>query len=239
VELVSAAAGSLDEAQPTDWPRFQLLAPHVLALLGHTADHVDDDQAVALVEAAVALAGSFHWANKIPSAVALMNAASRLAPRLGAEHPAILGVWNQLAYEAGERGRWVEAEAGLREVLEARQRVLGHEHRDTLTTRSGLAFAIARLGRWPEAEAAYADLVEVSLRTHGPDHRATLDACHYLARVVADLGRWAEAETAFREILQLKQRILGPDHPSTLITRHYLALVVGWQGGWAEADVAL
>jgi tetratricopeptide (TPR) repeat protein len=241
VALVSDAVQGLDEAQPTDWPRFQLLAPHVLALLRSTADHLDDDHVVALVEACVSVVGSFQWANKISASAlsALMDAASRLVPRLGAEHPTILRIRQQLATYTGERGRWVEAEAAHREILEARRRVLGPEHPDTLSSRSELAFAIARLGRWPEAEAAYAEVAEASLRTLGPDHPATLDARHYLARAGADLGRWAEAETAFREILEAKQRLLGADHPSTLRTRFYLALVVGWQGRWTEADVAL
>ncbi|HXM54355.1 MAG TPA: tetratricopeptide repeat protein, partial [Candidatus Dormibacteraeota bacterium] len=236
VTLVSAAVRTLDPDQPSEWPRFRQLAPHILALLRATADHVDDDHAVALVDAAIDVAAGLTSANTISSALALMSAAVALEQRLGGRHPAILSAKNRIAYAVGEQGRWAEAEAAYRQVLDARRQVLGNDHPDTLATRHSLAFVVARRGRWVEAEAEFRKVLDAMTRTLGADHPSTLDAQHYLARAMADLGRWREAEVSLLATLEAKQRVLGAEHPSTLVTRHYLGLVVAWQGRWAEAD---
>ncbi len=254
VALLTRSVEALGVDRPAEWPRWELLVPHVQALLEYAADRLDEEDLAGLIHATDRTALAHHWMGAqlpagwgLPSqpmgaqvtAEALARAALATGGRLGEDHPALLAVRMRCAYQAGRRGRWGEAEEAYREVLEAERRVLGDDHPDTLTTRHELAWAVAlQLGRWKEAEAAYREVLEARRRVLGDDHPDTLATRHALALVVADQGRWGEAEGAFRKVLEARRRVLGDDHPHTLATRLELARMVAGQGRWKEAEAA-
>ena len=60
---------------------------------------------------------------------------------------------DMLATSLSVQGKYPEAEALQRQVLEAQERVLGPDHPHTLTTKSHLATSLSRQGKHPEAEA--------------------------------------------------------------------------------------
>jgi tetratricopeptide (TPR) repeat protein len=238
VGLMSAAIGSLSVDRPGDWPRYRELTPHLRALLATTAPHVDVEHLASLLDAVEQMVLAHHWSGSMSTAADLTRAALAAGARLGPDHRATLALRHQRAYQDGRHGRWTEAEAALREVLDARRRVLGDDHPDTLTTRNTLAWAVADQGRWPDAEAAYREVLADRRRVLGDDHRDTLSTRHHLARAVANQGRWEEAESAGGEVLDARRRVLGDDHPSTLTTRHHLARAIANQGRWVEAESA-
>ncbi len=238
VGLVVAATSGLRVDQPGDWPHYRELTPHLLALLTTTAPHVGAEQLANLLRGVVEVVVAHHWIGSMSTAADLTRAALAAGAQLSPDHPAVLALRNELAYQAGQRGRWAEAEAAYREVLTARRLVLGDDHPDTLVTRHGLARAVARQEQLAEAEAAFREILDARRRVLGNDHPDTLSTRFELAQVAAEQGRWAEAEAALRDMLTARQRVLGDDHPNTLHTRHNLAWVVARQERWAEAEAA-
>jgi hypothetical protein len=78
-------------------------------------------------------------------------------------------------------GRYEEAEALFREVLEARTAKLGGDHPDTLTTRYHMALLYQAMGRYGLAEPLFREVVEDSRRKLGPVHPDTVQRTQSLA----------------------------------------------------------
>ncbi|MBV9143441.1 MAG: tetratricopeptide repeat protein, partial [Pseudonocardiales bacterium] len=112
----------------------------------------------------------------------------------GEEHPNTLKSRNNVALVLGELGRWEEAEAEHRAVLQIRRRVLGEEHPDTLTNRNNLANVLRDLGWWEEAEAEHRAVLQIRRRVLGEEHPDTLKSRNNLALVLRELGQLQEAE---------------------------------------------
>src|SRR5262249_45171657 len=132
VTLLTRAGEVVSTDNPDDWPRFRLLTPHIRAVLDTSADYLEADDLAALVNLAARTSLAYHWMGTLSPAVELTNATLAKAALLGTDHDAFLFARRQGAYEARELGRWGEAEAAYREVLEAERRVLGEDHSYTL-----------------------------------------------------------------------------------------------------------
>jgi tetratricopeptide (TPR) repeat protein len=238
ISLLAHAIERLIPARPIDWPRFRQLTPHLQALLDGPAPDIGAHALAALIEATSRAVSGHHLSWARPTAEQLTRTALRRATPLGDAHPTVLRLHRQRAVQAGEVGRWDDAEAALQQVLDAQRLALGHAHPDTLTTRYELAKAVAKTGRWRRAEAEFHKLLEARRTILGPDHRHTLATRCELARTVAKNGRWEEAERAFRELLPDAQRVLGDDNLYTIGIGHDLARAICDLGRYDVAEVA-
>jgi Tetratricopeptide repeat len=235
--LLQSATASLRPER--DWPLWFSILPHLRSVLG-LAPAAFDDRALALVaEAAARVCYALAWSGAHAAAAELAGISLGHADRLGPQHPAILSLCFQRAMSARFQGQYREAEAQLREVLEAQRQVLGADAPATLDTEQELARAMANLGRYAESESACRAVLEARVRILGPEDQDTLITQHYLARAVAEQGRYAESETAYRELQKTTQRILGPAHPFSLMTRNYLAAQFNNQQRYETAEAVL
>ncbi|MET1075991.1 MAG: tetratricopeptide repeat protein [Umezawaea sp.] len=236
VDLLAAAVGNLGFDRPADWPRYRLLAPHLLALLDSAAQQVDRERLAALMDAAALTVRAFNRSGTVKAAMVLGDIARARCTALGDDHPATLRLRHQLAWAVANQGALAEAETRYQEVLDARLRVVGDHHVDTCESRHELAWIAACQGRWEQAESRYRQALRHSLRILGPDEPATLTTRHELAWAVANQGRLDEALTALLDVLRDRRRMLGDDHPQTLATRHEIAWVTAKRGEWVEAE---
>ena len=118
---------------------------------------------------------------------------------LGPEHWDTLSSMNALAIASSGLGRYDEAAALYREVLETDRRVLGPEHPETLNTMYNLVLPLAHLGRYEEAESVSRAVIDAQRRVLGPEHPKTLRSIYNLACLAAVQGSRAEALDALRE----------------------------------------
>lgn len=227
VTLIAGAVDALNPRQPSDWPRFRLLTSHLHAVLGSTAAFLDEDHLAILTLATTGTVTTYLWTGAIPTAMELTRSTLVHSRRLHEEQPNKPTARHRLAYETGQVGRWPEADAAFRELLDARRRLVGDNQPDQRTTEY-----------WAEAELAFRELLDTERHVFGMDHPATLTTLHALAWSAASQGRWADAEVAFRDVLDADRRLSGRNHPSTLTARHNLAWVIGNQGRWQEAEAA-
>jgi len=85
-------------------------------------------------------------------------------------------------------GRFDDAEAEQRAVLDARTRLLGPSRPATLTSRNNLAIILGSLGRLEEAEAEHRAVLDARTRLLGPDHPDTLVSRVNLAALLRELN---------------------------------------------------
>jgi hypothetical protein len=108
--------------------------------------------------------------------------------QFGSDYPDTLIIRHQLGGVLYEQGHSEQAEAELREVLQARVRVLGPDHPDTLSTRDSLAYWIGRTGDEAAAVELYRQLLVDRERVLGPDHPDTRNTRDHVS-TVAVFGR--------------------------------------------------
>ena len=233
VRLLSAATGKLKEDDPGQAADWLSLVPHLRMLLSSDARLPAEGEA-SLVNTAARISGELLWAGSYAAALAVAESGLTRRHALAEDHEAALELRSRRASAFRVLGRYQDAQAEFRQVLDARRRVLGPDHSSTLATRYNIALVLAAQGKPAEAEAEFRQVLDAELRVLGPDH--TLGTRHEIARMLAAQGKPAEAEAEFRQVLDARRRVLGPDHPNTLATRHEIASVLAAQGKPAEAE---
>ncbi|KAN0066846.1 hypothetical protein V8E54_015018 [Elaphomyces granulatus] len=133
-------------------------------------------------------------------------------------------------------GRYGQAGALFKEVLENRSKRLKIDDEEMLSTMSWMASTYRKQGRWMEAERLEVQVMETRKILLGPEHPDTLTSMDNLASTYWNQGRWVAAERLFVQVVETWQRVLGPQHPSTLTSMQNLASTYRKQRRWAEAE---
>lgn len=139
------------------------------------------------------------------------------------------------AHSHHNNGRYEEAEALYRIVLEANEKVRGREHPETLSFINNLAGRYAGEGRLGDAEAMYLRAVEASQRTLGEDHFDSLVYAGNLADFYSDLGQLEKGASLARSVFEASERTLGWEDPFTLLNASNLVSIYVDQGRIEEA----
>jgi tetratricopeptide (TPR) repeat protein len=217
--LLIAHQPSTAADDPSSWPRWKVLAPHVLA-----SPALETPPGVALHEADTRqlLLNTCRYLRSRGDAVACREAVLRLheawAPGIGAEHPDTLSAGDLLAAALYDIGDHMAARARDEQVLAARRRVLGADHPDTLASARNLARDSRGLSDYATARALSLDTLERSRRVLGENHPDTLTSANSLARALAGLGKYQAARELDERTLERRRQVLGEDHPDTLTT---------------------
>ena len=137
--------------------------------------------------------------------------------------------WLAQAYHYS--GRYPQALAETRRVLDVRRRLLGDGHADTVWAQMQLGDILHTVGRLPEAEAELRGALP-QLRKPGAAPLALATCLRDLGNVLRDRGEAVDAERCFRESMAL----FGPDGPQTWRTEIYLSRLLIAEGRLAEAE---
>ncbi|WP_280247617.1 tetratricopeptide repeat protein [Nocardia abscessus] len=216
---------------PTTWPTWRALLPHIDALLSYTTTDTVPTTAILNDSALFFLdQGMFVRATEY-----LHRALAAREQILRADHPHTLASGNNLASAYQKAGRIAEAIKLLEQILPARERVLGPDHPNTLGSRNNLASAYRVAGRTAEAIKLYEQVLTDADRILGIDHPHTLTSRNNLAGAYDKAGRTAEAIKLYEQVLIDRERVLGPDHPDTLTSRNNLAYAYASAGRTDEA----
>jgi hypothetical protein len=227
-----AAAALVEAAVPADpvasaaWPAFEVLLPHVRAVLDLTS------VGMGRIAEYLGCSGSYLAARDL---CRLIADARTTEDAYGPEHPATLAAGHNLAYWTGAAGDAVGARDQLAVLLPIRERVLGPNDPDSLNTRHELAYWSGRAGDAAGARDQLAALLPIRERVLGPDHPGILATRHELAHWTGEAGDAAGACHQLAALSPVNERIFGPDHHSTLFTRHAHAYWTGMAGDAAEA----
>ncbi|GAA4726998.1 FxSxx-COOH system tetratricopeptide repeat protein [Phytohabitans rumicis] len=219
----------VDGTDPSTWPRWAEILPHVLAL--NPADGTQSLQHVV---------NSTLWylISRGEYRIALPLAETqhqRLLADLGPDDAdTLLAIANLSAVLTGlgehERARELDED-----TLARRRRILGDDHPDTLNSAHYLAVDLAELGEHERARELDEDTLARRRRILGDDHPRTLRSANNLAANLAELGEHERARELDEDTLARRRRILGDDHPDTLSSAHNLAANLATLGEYERA----
>ena len=149
--------------------------------------------------------------------------------------------WAHVQFALGlvlnEQGRYPDALAVFREIVQEQTRVLGPRHRDVLLSRLWLGIALREDGHYELAERELREVVALNQAVQGREHADTLKSRNNLANALYAQDKNAEAEQENREVLAIRERVLGKDHPDVFQSAGNLALALESQGRLEEALV--
>jgi tetratricopeptide (TPR) repeat protein len=163
------------------------------------------------------------------------QAVARWRIRLGPEHRDMLALVHDHANMLRRSGRYREAEAVGRSVLEQLTESRRPDDPDLLRARNGLAGTLVSLGRYREAHRMFRDNAETYSATLGPEAPRTLQDRGNLAVVVSLIGRYEESLGLHRDILLTRERLLGARHHLTLRSGMFYAWMLRLLGRYTEA----
>ncbi len=138
--------------------------------------------------------------------------------------------------ELTQAGRYKEAEALARQMLDQAERSLPHRPELIVLFMNNLAVIYTHQGRWREAEAIQVDVVARLERAFGADAPAVAVARRNLASVRLATGRFAEAEADLKRVLERHQRQPIFDDAGLSTLWNELGSVHFAQGRFAEAE---
>nr|WP_275586210.1 FxSxx-COOH system tetratricopeptide repeat protein [Geodermatophilus normandii] len=220
----------LDPEDPTGWPAYSVLLPHLLATLPDT----DDDLRAAA--RFLHVCGDFRGARRV-----LDRAVSGLAGALGPEHPHTLAAQVDLGRTLFALWDLEGARRVLDQVATTRSEVLGPAHPATLTAQANLSLTLWHLGRWIEArevlQRVISGLAQVLPEPEpaGPTGPSGGGATLAALGGLADLADLAEARLPLEPMLPARLRASGPDEPLALTTGGVTALSLADLRGLGEA----
>lgn len=184
-------------------------------------------------------AAALRWTGDVDGARAQYERAlPGLRSTAGEDHPWTLEAAAGAARIAIFQRRSGDAEALLRWLLEARERVLGPSHGDTLSTQNDLGLLMLSTGRAAEARAVLEPLLESAERTLGADHRNTLKTRFNIAQSYALEARAAEAIGVLVPLLARQRATQGPASVDIVDSLHSIAVARASLGELGEAMAA-
>ncbi len=168
-------------------------------------------------------------------AQALLERAVPFTAVLGPQNIETMHAKQRLAWTLFQQGRFTEAEAQQRSLIEVERRVLGAENEQTIGTMGDLATTLSEERKLPEAEKLQRDVREIQKKALGPEAPYTLASMDNLAATLLYEGRAEEAEKLERQTLEIQRRAHGVENLTTI---HYMMNEAEFKAGMGLLDDA-
>jgi tetratricopeptide (TPR) repeat protein len=223
LDLLGTAAPA-DPNEPSTWPVYRRLTPHVQAVTSRLADRPGVTEPAAFRRLLLGASRYlFVTAQYLAARQLAGEAHERWTAAFREDHPDTLRALSNLAANLRALGDFERALDLTQSAVERFRRTLGDGHPDTLWAASNLAVSFHEMGEIVRAreldEATFAGY----RRVLGENHPDTLRSANNLA---ADLRALGEVNRAF-ELDQdtfARRQALGEDHPDALWSANNLAL---------------
>jgi Tetratricopeptide repeat/Domain of unknown function (DUF4062)/NB-ARC domain len=219
---------------PSTWPTWRQLLPHVLVV---TETGRDLDQAGVDVAWLLDRAGSYMLTRGEPRpARPLLERAFETHQRLlGDDHPDTLISADSLTADLRALGENERARQLDESIFSRHRRLLGEDHSNTLHWGHSLATDLRALGQYERARHLNEDILIRRRRLLGGDHLDTLFSATNLAADLRALGDYERARQLDEDTLARRRRLLGEDHPHTLSSANGLAADLRALGDYERA----
>jgi hypothetical protein len=222
VRLLAAAVPGDPWDNPSTWPTWRQLLPHVLAATDPERNlaEVEDDLAWLLDRAGLYL----HTRGEPVLARPLHERAVDLARSvLGTDHPHTITSVTNYAANLQALGQHEQALQLNKDIRTHSRRLLGEEHSVTLATANNIATDLRALGQLEQARQLTQETFLHLRWVLGDNHPFTLHSADNLARDLSELGQHEQARQLNEDTFTRRQQVLGQDHPDTLRSANHLA----------------
>ena len=157
----------------------------------------------------------------------------------GADDPETLDLLMLISGAEISQGKYADAVAAAKTVLERETRSLGPENPRTVVAMQNLASLYIQSNQYALVEPLAKKALEIQSRRYGYDNLDTLNSSDTLAALYIRENRYAEARPLLAKGLESYRRLYGPDHPFTGREMFGLGKVLLGEGNYAEAEKVL
>ncbi|MEV5411536.1 FxSxx-COOH system tetratricopeptide repeat protein, partial [Thermopolyspora sp. NPDC052614] len=197
--LLDAARPTTPYADPTGWPTWRALLPHITDLTIHSSPDSDTLHTAHLLNQLGLFLG--NQGDLIRAIDCHRRAHAACQRLLGDNHPDTLNTRISLASAHQSVGDLDRAISLYEHTLTTQERVLGDDHPATLITRNNLAGAYELAGDLDRAISLYEHTLTTQERVLGDDHPATLTTRNNLAHAYQSAGDLDRAISLYEHTL--------------------------------------
>jgi TIR domain/Tetratricopeptide repeat/NB-ARC domain/CobQ/CobB/MinD/ParA nucleotide binding domain len=203
---------------PVNWPRYDLIWPH---LNQSEVWNCDDEEARQLLIDRV----RYLWKRgDYESALAVARRLEvQWVDKMGPDDEQLLSLRFHIANVLRSQGKFAEAHDLDTEIFAKQRQLLGDNHPSTLQTAGSVGGDLRGLGRFREALELDEETYRRTSDLLGPDDPNTLSSANNLAIDLRLVGEPFRARDLDTETLNYRQVVLGPEHPYTLHSASMLA----------------
>jgi MinD-like ATPase involved in chromosome partitioning or flagellar assembly len=220
--------GGTDDLE--NWPRYDLIWPHLSGSEAATCDF--EDTRKLLIDRVRYLWKRGEYEEALEAGRGFEEEWKR---KIGGDHRQTLHLRFQIANVLRSAGRPQEAYELDRDIFEKQEASLGGSHPHTLQTAGSIAADLRALGVFAEALAMDEDTYNQLRYTVGPDEPTTLSAANNLAVDLRLVGNFTKARDIDAETLADRRRVLGEEHSYTLHSAAMLGRDMRELGEYAES----
>jgi tetratricopeptide (TPR) repeat protein len=219
--------------QPSDWPRWRELVPHIESLAAAVPDRTAPEPLAELLAASAV----FSWVQGQPSiALPLEERALSISEaKLGQEDPVVATRLNNLAQTLTSLEQHPKALALQQRALNITEKTASPDDPLIATRLSNLAATLTTLGRHEEALPLQQRALTITESRLGTDHADTALRLDNLAWTLAALGRYEDALTLRLRALAITEARRGADHLSTGLRLNNLGSTMADMGRHRDA----
>jgi tetratricopeptide (TPR) repeat protein len=215
---------------PTTWPRWSGLVPHLLTV--DAAGSTDPDVRNLGCATVFHLTVRGDAGDALPLAQQMFDA---WTVALGQSHVDTLRIASHLGAIHRALGHYERARALDEQTRRRRLDLLGPDHPDSWTSTHDLAADLRALGHYHAARELDAEALRRRRDGLGWDHPQTIFSAVSLAADLRRLGRFDEALALDEDTLARDRRVLGDDHPQTLAAANSVGADLRSLGRTADA----
>ncbi len=228
------AALNGDPQDVRDWPVFDPLAPHAIALVGYADKRgIADPTGRLMNQLWILLHTKALYAEAEPL---IRRALSIDEVNYGRDHPEVAIRLNNLAQLLQATNRLAEAEPLMKRALNIDEASFGKDHPNVAIRLNNLAMLLKDTNRLAEAEPLMRRALSIDEAGFGLDHPRVASELNNLAQLLQDTNRLAEAEPLMRRALSIDEACYGQDHPNVAIRLNNLAGLLQATNRLAEAE---
>ena len=221
------------QSQPSMWPRWRELVPHIESLAAAVPDQTAPEPLAELLAASAA----FSWVQGQPSiALPLEERALSISEaKLGPDDPVVATRLNNLAQTLTSLARHTEALTFQQRALIITEKSVSPDDPLIATRLNNLAATLTTLDRHGEALPLQQRALAITESRLGPDHADTALRLDNLAWTLAALSRYEDALALRLRALAITEARRGADHLSTGLRLHNLGSTLADMGRHRDA----
>lgn len=209
--------------EPATWPVWQVLVPHILALVPNDGEHVDPELTSALTDrAGTYLAARGEESKGIEILEQALAIAERSCVPDGDAVATRLANLGQVLSSAGRRDRGLVLQERALSIVE---RLYGHDSPQASTVMCNMAVTLQDDGDYARAIELAERALALNEERHGEDHPTVAISRNVLSRAHYGLGELDEAERLLLRALRSDEANFPENHPTIAIRLYNLARI--------------
>ncbi len=189
-----------------------------------------------VAKAAIALGRVLEERGQYEQAIPVLDEAVRLSSAQGAANPDLAASLNELASVHFYAGRYAQADALFRRVLDLHRQLYGDRHPLVADDLINIAAGQQDLGYYSEAEKLQRQALEINMAYYGAGHPQMAHNLTVLGRTLQYEKRFDEAVEMLQKALPIEEGAYGPVSRQVASVLNELGNVAMARGQYADAE---